>query len=203
MAGLPAILAMGFAVQVAWGGDGPIPRQAPADRYAGMIEHSPFALATAAPAAAPAGPSFAANWYIAGIARDGDVDFVTIKSRDATVQFSLRGKEDQQGVVLEQINWSDEPLKSTVSVRKGNELALLQFNEAVVHGPAAQAPAAAAAGTAGGKPVGTPATGVAVPPLPNQPVPSGMTTAPGAPSGPGGSGIPGLKRRIQPLTGQR
>jgi len=154
LAAIFAILVTCGSGAVARGGENPIPASPPADRYAGMSRHSPFALATAAPVVPPAGPSFAANWYIAGIARDGDTDFVTIKSRDATIQFSLRGKEahQEQGVVLDQINWSDEPLKSTVSIRKGNELALLQFNEAIVHGPTgpAQQAAAPAGGTAQG-----------------------------------------------------
>ena len=226
---LPAIILAACAgAALARAGENPIPAAVPADRYAAMSKHSPFALATAAPAPVVAGPSFAANWYVAGIARDGDTDFVTIKSRDATVQFFLRGKEEhrEQGVVLEKINWSDDPLKSTVSIRKGNELAVIQFNEAIIHGPSGPAgqPAAAGGAVAAASPAGGTAQGIAKPPpngfsppphqipglapKPPQPplqnrVPAPVSVA--APQVPGvqapdSAAASGVRRRIRPVT---
>lgn len=125
------------------------PTPHPADRYAVMSARSPFAIATAAPA--PPEASFAANWYVSGIARLGDADFVTIKSRDAALQFSLFGQEanTEHGVSVASVNWSDTLGKSTVILKKGTETAKLEFNEAEMRGPAlAPAPAAAAKGPA-------------------------------------------------------
>jgi len=61
-----------------------------------------------APAAEPQA-SFAANWFVSGIARIGDQDFVTIKARDLSTQFSLYGNEPDQkyGVTLASVDWSD------------------------------------------------------------------------------------------------
>ena len=64
-------------------------------RYEVLRAHSPFSLATEAPAVVAPQASFAANWYVSGVARIGDSDFVTIKSRDQSEQFSLFGRETQ------------------------------------------------------------------------------------------------------------
>jgi hypothetical protein len=112
-----------------------IPQAFPKDRYDQLREHSPFSLATVpAPAAAP-GPSFADNWFVSGIARIGDDDFVTIKSRDLSKQFSLFANETDRetGVSVASVNWSDTVGKSTVILRKGTETAKLEFNEAEIH----------------------------------------------------------------------
>ncbi|WP_042725740.1 hypothetical protein [Chthoniobacter flavus] len=112
-------------------GEEPIPTAFPRNRYDAVRAHSPFAVATVeAPPSAPTA-SFAANWFVSGIARVGDEDFVTIKSRDLSTQFSLFGKNDTvSGVALASVTWSEAVGKSTVTLRKGTETAKLEFNEA-------------------------------------------------------------------------
>ena len=116
--------------------DPAMPEAYPAGRYSTMVEKSPFALATAAAPVAEPQASFAANWYVHGIARAGDTDFVTIKSRDATQIFSLIGREPQNGVSVASIEWSETIGKSKVILQKGTETAKLEFNEAELRGPA-------------------------------------------------------------------
>jgi hypothetical protein len=130
-------------------GDNPVPGAWPADRYAGISRRSPFALASPLAAASVPQAAFAANWYVGGIARLGNADFVTIKSRDLSTHFSLFGQEPdlQTGVVLTGVNWSDAVGQSTVTIRKGGEIARLEFNEADLRNPAP----AATAGGAGAK----------------------------------------------------
>jgi len=113
----------------------PVPQSFPKGRYDQLREHSPFSLATVqAPVVAP-GPGFADNWFVSGIARLGDDDFVTIKSRDLAKQFSLFSNETDRetGVSVASVNWSDTVGKSTVILRKGTETAKLEFNEAEIH----------------------------------------------------------------------
>jgi hypothetical protein len=115
-------------------------------RYDTLRAHSPFTLATEAAVAPAPQASFAANWYVSGIGRIGDTDFVTIKSRDQAQQFSLYGRnpenlDDPNSVALVSVNWSDDIGKSTVILRKGTETAHLEFNEAELH-TAAAAPVA-------------------------------------------------------------
>src|SRR5436190_132140 len=85
--GILVMGALGMAAEFA------APTPMPASRYARMSEHSPFALAT--PTAPPEAPkaSFAANWYLSGLGRVGEEEFVTIKARDLSSQFSLYGQE--------------------------------------------------------------------------------------------------------------
>jgi len=144
-------------------------------RYEALRAHSPFSLATA-PASTPAPPaSFAANWYVSGIGRIGDADFVTIKSRDLSAAFSLFAGESKNAgeVALVSVNWSDVVGKSTVILRKGTETAKLEFNEAELH--AAPPPAAGTAQTAkpavnGAAPIGVPAAPAGARPPGNPPV---------------------------------
>ena len=112
-----------------------VPQAFPQGRYEPLRAHSPFSLATVQALVAPAGPGFADNWYVSGIARIGDDDFVTIKSRDLSKQFSLYANETdhETQVSLASVNWSDTVGKSTVILRKGTETAKLEFNEAEIH----------------------------------------------------------------------
>jgi hypothetical protein len=141
--------------------------------------HSPFAVATAeTPPPAPTA-SFAANWFVSGIARVGDEDFVTIKSRDLSTQFSLFGTKDtRDGVALASVTWSEAVGKSTVILRKGTETAKLEFNEAEMKA--------------------TPAPHPGTSPVPGQPMPNGaprpVTKLPPMPAP---AAIPG-----QPMLGQ-
>ncbi len=111
--------------------EGAIPEPFPADRYAAMVAQSPFALATpVAPPPTVPERGFAADWYVTGLARYEDKDFVSIKSRDLATSFSLYGTEESNGVALVGVEWSTERGKSTVTVRKGGEVARLEFNQA-------------------------------------------------------------------------
>jgi hypothetical protein len=146
--------------------ENPVPSAFPADRYASLRASSPFALATVvAPAPAPQA-SFAANWFISGIARIGDDNFVTISSRDLSRQFSLFAGESIDGVTVAGVSWSDSVGKSTVTLRRGAETAQLEFNEAQVRGPVAAVPAAL---PRPGVPTGSTPTFAALPPVASVP----------------------------------
>lgn len=128
---------LAFCSLTDWAEESVLPMQFSVDRYAAMRAHSPFAIATGTPPPTAPQPSFAANWFVSGIARIGDDDYVTVKARDQSSQFSLFGHEPnpQNQVVMVSIDWVDGIGKSSVTVRKGAETAKLEFNEAVVHGP--------------------------------------------------------------------
>jgi hypothetical protein len=168
-----------FGAGSVWGAeDSPQPTPLSPDRYAAMAEQSPFALATApAPASTPQA-SFAANWFVSGIARVGDTDFVTIRSRDASVLFSLFGREPNQGVSLASVDWSGTVGKTTVVLQKGTETARLEFNEAELRAQPAEAAAPM-------KNPGAPPPGAGQPPGKGaMPWPAGTQPAPQAAPGP-------------------
>jgi hypothetical protein len=126
-----------LAVTCALGDSGSeiVPKAREKVRYQGLAAHCPFSLASA-PVATPAPQaSFAANWFVSGIGRIGGKDFVSIKSRDLSTQFSLYAGEQRRAneIALVSVTWSDAVGKSTVILRKGTETAKLEFNEAEVH----------------------------------------------------------------------
>src|SRR4051794_17530410 len=78
MKGLPYFLWLGLGAIVAMAGDNPVPVSLPRGRYAEMSARSPFAAATAAPMQQTV-QSFAAHWYVSGMARLNGEDLVSIK----------------------------------------------------------------------------------------------------------------------------
>lgn len=137
----PALLLTLCSVSQGLRAQDPIPQAFPPERYAAMLANSPFALATpVAPPPPPTERGFAADWYVTGLARFEDKDFVSIKSRDLATSFSLYGNEESNGVTLVGVEWSDERGKSTVTVKKGGEIARLEFNQAEVAAAGAAAP---------------------------------------------------------------
>jgi hypothetical protein len=163
----------------------------PQERYAAIAQKSPFALAT--PTAAPAAPvaSFASNWYVTGLCKLGDQYYATIKSRDATTQFSLYGNDATNGVTLASVEWSETLGRSKVVLRKGTEMASLEFSETEVKGSGGAPPAATPPGAP--MPSGTTArmgAGAPLPPNPAMATQNGTRPPnqiyPSAPIAPGG-----------------
>ena len=96
--------------------------------------HPPLTNALATPTAAPVVPQagFAASWYLTAVGRDPQgQNFVTIKSQDGSVHFSLSGNEAnlETGVSLSSINWSDTWRESKAIIKKGTETAEISFSK--------------------------------------------------------------------------
>jgi hypothetical protein len=139
------LLASAGAVLPAGAVDLAIPAVFPPERYEAMIARSPFALATPpAPVAAAPEKNFADGWYVSGLAQLDGQDFVTIKSRDLAVQFSLFGNEPKDGVTLQRVEWSPSIGRSTVTIVKDGQTAKLEFNQAELQSAASPAAAPSA-----------------------------------------------------------
>lgn len=200
MKALPILSLAILLTSRAWSVENPIPTAHPADRYAALSEKAPFALATpAAPVVTPQA-SFAANWFVSGIARIGDADFVTIKARDQSTQFSLFAHETHpvNGVSVASVNWSETVGKSTVILQKGSETAKLEFNEMDLRGPQA-APTPQPGMNPSGVPMPQP---VGMPPQIGT-APVGMPQPPGMPPQPVGIPRPGNMPVIVPAQATR
>ncbi len=122
--------AVGSATPIA---ENVIPPAWPATRYEGLIAKSPFAPAT--PAAAPAAPGFAANLFVTGIAKIADKDFVMISSRDQQTKLSLYGDQPSGDISLVSVQWSEQIGKTKVTIKKGQDFATLEFDQAAVQKP--------------------------------------------------------------------
>jgi len=147
-----------------------LPPQFNFDRYAKMVDHSPFAIATAV-AAPAATPDFAKDLYIANAARSPDGDMVTLASTsDHNFKKYLTTKEPVDGYSIANIEWSDKVGATRVTISKDGNFATVTFNQALLSqtGPSAGLAARAL-----------------MPPMPGVPNPANLAN-PGAPNLPAG-----------------
>src|SRR5437899_4362842 len=88
--------------------DDDLPKKLSFDRYKGMLDHSPFAVASAVVAPA-ATPNFAKDLYVANAARSQDGDMVTIgSSSDKEFKKYLTTNNPVDGYAISNIEWSDK-----------------------------------------------------------------------------------------------
>jgi hypothetical protein len=101
------------------------------DRYKGMLEHSPFAIASAI-AVPAATPDFAKDLYVANAARSIDGDMVTIASAsDKDFKKYLTTKAPVDGYAIASIKWSRKMGRTKVTITKDGQFATLTFNQMV------------------------------------------------------------------------
>jgi hypothetical protein len=111
-------------------------------RYQGMMDRSPFAVATAV-AAPAATPNFAKDLYVANAAHSKDGDFVTVaSSADKSFKKYLTTTKPEDGYAITNIEWSEKMGATKVTISKDGQTATLAFNEALLKttAPAGQMP---------------------------------------------------------------
>jgi hypothetical protein len=102
------------------------------DRYSAMVDHSPFAIATAV-ALPAATPDFAKDLYVANAARSPEGDIVTIaSSSDQNFKKYLTTREPVDGYNIASIEWSDRVGATKVTISKDGNFATLTFNQALL-----------------------------------------------------------------------
>src|SRR5690242_16565750 len=94
-----------------------VPKRTEFNRYQAMLDHSPFAVATAA-ALPAATPSFAKDLYIANAARSPEGDLVTLASAsDKNFKEYLNTKEpNMHGYSIANIEWSEHVGATKVTI---------------------------------------------------------------------------------------
>jgi hypothetical protein len=121
----------GFAVRISLAADD-ISKRPPFDRYTAMINKSPFAVVSAVPPPA-ATPNFAKDLYVANAARTSNGDLVTVQSatdRDMKEYLTTKGP-NEHGYSLWNIEWSDKPGQTKVTISRDGQFARLGFNPAL------------------------------------------------------------------------
>ena len=128
-----SIFALSAALSVAGADD--LPAKLNFDRYKGMLDHSPFAVASAVVAPA-ATPNFAKDLYVANAAKSQDGDMVTIaSSADKEFKKYLTTKIPVDGYAIANIEWSDKVGETKVTISKDGQYATLTFNQAELSKP--------------------------------------------------------------------
>src|SRR3989449_4571895 len=109
-----------------------LPPQFNFDRYSKMVEHSPFAIATAV-AAPAATPDFAKDLYVANAARSPEGDLVTLASTsDHNFKKYLTTKGSVDGYSVANIEWSERVGATKVTISKDGNFATITFNQALL-----------------------------------------------------------------------
>jgi len=143
------ILFTSFAVLFPSRGADIIPKRTDFGRYQAMLDHSPFAVATAA-ALPAATPNFAKDLYIANAARSSEGDLLTLgnlSDRNFKEYLNTRAP-NEHGYAIASIEWSDAIGGTKATISKDGQFATISFNQALISTPAsgsapqpAQAPA--------------------------------------------------------------
>lgn len=119
----------------AMGADDDLPKALSFARYEPILNHSPFAVATAA-AVAPMTADFAKDLFIANAAHSPDGDWVALaSSTDANFRKYLTTKQGMDGYTLSNIEWSDRVGETKVTVSKDGQYSTLSFNQALLASP--------------------------------------------------------------------
>src|SRR5438034_5431431 len=144
-----------------------LPPQFNFDRYSKMVDHSPFAIATAV-APPSATPDFAKDLYGANAADSAEGDLVTLaSSSDHNFKKYLTTKQPVDGYSIANIEWSERVGATKVTISKDGNFATVTFNQALLSQSTPNAPNAG------------PASRTFTPPTPNLP----NTAAPKLPAG--------------------
>lgn len=125
------LLLSGFAVLGALSGraDDVVPSLFTFDRYARMLDHSPFPVASGV-TLPEATPDFAKDLYIANAARLSEGDMVTIvSSSDQKFKKYLTTKGPMDGYSIASIEWSQKEGETKVTISKDGKFASLTFNQ--------------------------------------------------------------------------
>jgi hypothetical protein len=150
--------------------DDDLPKRFNFDRYQGMLNRSPFAVASAV-ALPAATPDFAKGLYVANAAKTPDGDLVTVMSSDDKnlKEYLTTTGPNEHGYSISNVEWSDRPGGTKVTISKDGKYATLTFNQALISapaGPSAGQPPPPPIPAAGALP-GIPRPPIRVPPGPN------------------------------------
>jgi hypothetical protein len=133
-----ALLSGFVTVGALLGADDVLPPRFNFDRYTAMVDHSPFAVATAV-ALPEATPDFAKDLYVANAAHSPEGDIATIiSSSDQNFKKYMTTKEPVDGYSIASIEWSDRVGATKVTISKDGKFATLTFNQALVSQAAPQ-----------------------------------------------------------------
>ena len=169
-----SILTLGLTLPATAADD--IPERYKFERYAAILERSPFAVATAAVVPVQA-PNFAKDLYIANAARSDEGDMVTLASvNDKNFKKYLTTKEPVEGYAIASIEWSEQIGKTQVTITKDGQSATLKFNQALLQQSLAGAQPVSPGAMNMGQP--NPVPGVYPTPVPNMVRPAPIPTVP-------------------------
>src|ERR1051326_328237 len=121
--------------------DDELPKRQNFNRYQGMLDHSPFAVATAL-AAPVTTPDAFKGLYVSNAAHMPGEDIVTVMSTDDKnfKEYLSTKQPNEHGYAVSSIEWSDRPGATKVTISKDGKFGTLNFNQALIASPLPNAP---------------------------------------------------------------
>lgn len=113
--------------------DDDLPKRYDFNRYAGMVEKSPFAVASA-PTQVSTTPSWSKDLFIANALHTDAMDMVTVNSlSDKNLKEYLTTEgPNEHGYGIASIEWSENQGATKVTISKDAQFATIGFNEALM-----------------------------------------------------------------------
>jgi hypothetical protein len=105
--------------------DAAIPHGYPVERYAALWERSPFTTASVSDAVQE---EPAAKLALAGVAKIGDEDIVTLLNKDSQERTLVTQTPNAQGYKLVSVEQNSDPLKVVATLQKGTESLKVRFD---------------------------------------------------------------------------
>lgn len=135
----------GLCFSVCWAGSlsaadtQTIPTAFPIERYESLWKHSPFTLTSVEETETDQG--FGQFFALAGVARIGSDDLVTLLDKRTQERLLISAKLDSRGFQLVSVQSDHDILKVAVKIKKGAEVATLKFDPALLAARASNQPA--------------------------------------------------------------
>lgn len=121
--------------------DDELPKRQNFNRYQGMLDHSPFAVATAV-AAPITTPDAFKGLYVSNAAHMPGEDIVTVMSSDDKnfKEYLSTKQPNEHGYSVSSIEWSDRPGGTKVTISKDGKFGTLNFNQSLIASPLPNVP---------------------------------------------------------------
>ena len=125
---------------------GVVPDGYPVGRYSSLWEHSPFTIASVQQEVVPAG--FASKLALVSVGRIGSADMVILLDKDSQerITVSSDSADNTRGLKLVSIEPDTEPLKASVTIQKGAEVAKVKYDPSLLAATTAPPPVPGANG---------------------------------------------------------
>lgn len=121
---------LGLFVMASLATAGIVPDGYPVTRYSSLWERSPFTISSVHQDLVPAG--FAAGLALVGVAKIGTEDFVILLNKDSQERINVGSKANELGFKLISVEPNADPLKVSVTIQKGSEVAQVKYDQTLL-----------------------------------------------------------------------
>jgi len=109
---------------------GVVPEGYPVERYSALWQRSPFTIASIQQEAVPAG--FASKLALVAVAKIGSEDMAILLDKDSQERINVDSGINGKGLKLVSVEPNPDPLKASVTIQKGAEVAKVKYDPSLL-----------------------------------------------------------------------